>query len=84
LENLIAQVLLSQGAREAGFDLTETDLETRIESLAAQVGGPDQLQAWRSTNGYETDELFQLALKRAVEAAPWYYRTSSRPSDFDL
>jgi parvulin-like peptidyl-prolyl isomerase len=69
LENLITQVLLSQGAREAGFDLTEADLEARIESLAAQAGGPDQLQAWRSMNGYEDDELFQLALKRAVEAA---------------
>jgi hypothetical protein len=68
LGDLIAQVLLAQGARDQGFNLTESALESRIESLAVQAGGADQLKAWQSTYGYD-DESFRLALKRAVEAA---------------
>jgi len=68
LEDLIAQVLMAQGARDAGFTLTESVLEARIETLAAQLGGADQLKAWQSKYGYD-DESFRLALKRAVEAA---------------
>jgi parvulin-like peptidyl-prolyl isomerase len=67
LDDLIAQVLLAQGARDAGFILTEPALESKIEALAAQVGGADQLKAWQSTYGYD-DESFRLALKRAAEA----------------
>jgi len=68
LEDLIAQVLLAQGARDAGFNLTEADLQSRIEALTKEVGGADKLKAWQSTNGYDA-ESFQLALKRAAESA---------------
>ena len=68
LDDLIAQVLLAQGARDAGFNLTEADLQSRIEALAKEVGGVDKLKAWQSTNGYD-DESFEIALKRAVESA---------------
>ena len=68
LEDIIAQVLLAQAARDAGFELTEADLQSRIDALAAQIGGTAALDQWQSTHGY--DELsFRLALKRSAEAA---------------
>jgi parvulin-like peptidyl-prolyl isomerase len=68
LEDLIAQVLLAQAAREAGFEITEADLEARIQTLASQIGGADALAAWQSDHGY-TEVTFQSALRRTVEAA---------------
>jgi parvulin-like peptidyl-prolyl isomerase len=68
LEDMIAQVLLSQAAREANFTLTESDLKSRINSLAESVGGAEALSAWQSAHGYD-DSSFQIALKRSAEAA---------------
>lgn len=68
LEDLIAQFLLSQAARQAGFDLTEAGLQSRIDALAAQVGGADALAKWESDHGYD-DASFRIALKRSIEAA---------------
>ena len=68
LDDLIAQVLLAQAAREDGFEITEADLESRIEALASEVGGVDALETWQSEHDY-TDESFRSALKRAAEAA---------------
>jgi peptidyl-prolyl cis-trans isomerase C len=68
LEDLIAQVLLSQAAREENFNITEADLQLRIDALAADVGGAESLSAWQSANGYD-DASFRIALKRSVEAA---------------
>jgi parvulin-like peptidyl-prolyl isomerase len=68
LDDMISQVLLAQAARDEGFEITEADLESRIEALASETGGMDALTAWQSEHGY-TDESFQSALKRAAEAA---------------
>ena len=68
LDDLIAQVLLAQAARADGFEITEADLESRLEALASEIGGVDALASWQSENGY-TDESFRSALKRASEAA---------------
>lgn len=68
LEDMIAQVLLSQAARGAKFDLTESDLQSRIEALASELGGMDALSVWMSANGYD-EASFRTALKRSVEAA---------------
>ena len=68
LEDMIAQFLLSQAAREANFTLTEADLKSRLEALATQVGGADALSAWQSAHGYD-EASFQIALKRSAEAA---------------
>jgi peptidyl-prolyl cis-trans isomerase C len=59
---------LSQAAREEGFDFTEADLQSRVEALAAQMGGVDALGDWQSQHGY-TDDSFRYSLKRLVEAA---------------
>jgi peptidyl-prolyl cis-trans isomerase C len=68
LEDLIAQFLLSQAAREANFNLTEADLKSRMDALAAQIGGADALSAWQASHGYD-DASFRIALKRSAEAA---------------
>lgn len=68
LEDLIAQVLLSQAARAANFTLTDADLESRIDALAAQLGSADALSQWQSAHGYD-DASFRFALKRSIEAA---------------
>jgi parvulin-like peptidyl-prolyl isomerase len=68
LEDLIAQVLLAQAAREANFNLTESDLRLRMDALAESIGGADALSAWQSAHGYD-DVSFKIALKRSIEAA---------------
>ena len=68
IEDLVAQLLLAQGARTDGFTLDEAALQARIDSLAAQIGGVDALSTWQSEQGY-TQQEFRSALKRAAEAA---------------
>ncbi len=68
IEDLIAQVLLAQGAKAAGFDLSESALQSRVDALATNLGSVDKLSAWESGHGY-TDESFRIALKRSAEAA---------------
>lgn len=68
IEDLIAQVLLAQGAQAAGFDLSESALQSRMDALATQSGGADKLSAWESAHGY-TEASFRAALKRSAEAA---------------
>lgn len=65
LEELINQVLLAQGAAQAGFQVDETLLETRI----AQLGLADQeLNEWMAANFYDPTS-FRQALTRAIAAA---------------
>ncbi len=68
LEDLIAQVLLAQGAKAAGFTLTESALQSRIDALTTQLGGAGKLTAWESAHGY-TDASFRSALTLSAEAA---------------
>jgi peptidyl-prolyl cis-trans isomerase C len=68
LEDIISQVLLAQAARAEGFEITEADLQSRIDALSTNLGGGDALATWMSVNGY-TEESFRLTLKRAAEAA---------------
>ena len=67
-DDLTAQLLLAQAAEENGFTLNEAGLQSRIESLAAQVGGPEALSSWQSEHGYN-EQAFRSALKRAGESA---------------
>jgi len=67
-EDLTAQLLLAQAAHENGFTLNEEGLKSRIDSLAAQVGGAEALSKWQSEHGY-SEQPFRSALKRAAESA---------------
>jgi peptidyl-prolyl cis-trans isomerase C len=68
LEDLIAQVLLEQGAKAAGYQVSDSDLQSRIEALTAQIGGADKLSKWESDHGY-TEASFRDDLKRSIAAA---------------
>jgi parvulin-like peptidyl-prolyl isomerase len=68
LDDMIDQSLLAQGARAAGFELSDSALAARMQELAHQAGGDDKLAAWESAHGY-TAETFPTSLKRAAEAA---------------
>jgi parvulin-like peptidyl-prolyl isomerase len=68
LNDLIDQTLLAQAAREKGFVLNETDLQTRVDDLAQQAGGSQALTDWMQAHGYSQDE-FHHALERSIAAA---------------
>lgn len=68
LNDLIAQMLLAQGAQQAGYSVDDGTLQRRIDALAAQLDSPEALPQWQAENGY-TDESFRAALKRALSAA---------------
>jgi len=67
-EDFIAQLLLAQAARANGFTLDAAALQSRIDSLAAQVGGAQALSQWETDHGY-SEQAFRSALKRAAESA---------------
>jgi peptidyl-prolyl cis-trans isomerase C len=68
IDDMTSQLLLAQGARAAGFTLDDAALQTRIDSLAAQIGGMENLSKWQSDHGY-SDQDFRSALRREAEAA---------------
>ncbi|HUH95712.1 MAG TPA: peptidylprolyl isomerase [Anaerolineales bacterium] len=68
LEDLIAQVLLEQGAKAAGYEISDSALQSRLEALASQLGGTDKLLQWESTHGYSAAS-FRTDLKRSIDAA---------------
>ena len=67
-EDLTAQLLLAQAARDNGFSLDEAGLQARIEALETQVGGTETLSNWQAEHGYN-EAAFRSALKRAAESA---------------
>ena len=67
-DDFISQLLLAQGAAEAGFTLDADALQKRLDELAAKLGGMDKLTAWQKANGY-TEENFNTALVRSASAA---------------
>ncbi|MEW5940283.1 MAG: peptidylprolyl isomerase [Chloroflexota bacterium] len=68
LDDMIDLFLLAQGARAEGLEVTEADLQSRVDALAASLGGAEALAAWQSAHGYD-DASFRVALKRSAEAA---------------
>lgn len=64
LDDLIAQYLLAQAARQNNFEVTEANLQSRIEAL----GSPESIAQWQSANGYD-ESSFRIALKRNIESA---------------
>lgn len=67
-ENFISQLLLDQGAVEAGFSMDDAALQKKIDTLSAQLGGVDKLKAWEQAHGY-TEASFSKSLWRSSAAA---------------
>jgi peptidyl-prolyl cis-trans isomerase C len=68
LEDMLSQVLLAQGARAQGYELTPEELDAQIDDLGKQVEDAGGLEKWQTAHGY-TESTFRTALKRAAEAA---------------
>ena len=68
LNDMIDTLLLGQGAAAYGLGVDDATVQSRIDALAAQVGGLDALAAWESAHGY-TDADFRAALRRQIAAA---------------
>jgi len=65
LDDLIAQVLLAQAARAAGYT---PDVDGRLATLVEAAGGEEAFRAWLEANNYILDE-FREALAQAMAAA---------------
>lgn len=68
LDDLIAQLLLAQGAAAAGYTVDDATLQERIDTLIAQIGGEQVLLDWQTAHGY-TDEGFRITLRRQMAVA---------------
>lgn len=68
MDALVEELLLAQGAAEAGFLVTEEAVQARLDALALEAGGSDALAAWQEAHGY-TARSFREALARAIAAA---------------
>ncbi|MBN2501409.1 MAG: SurA N-terminal domain-containing protein [Anaerolineales bacterium] len=68
LDDLIARLLLAQGARAGGFVADDVMVADRVAQLTEQVGGTETLAAWMQAHHY-TEESFRRDLKLELEAA---------------
>ncbi|HBF41387.1 MAG TPA: hypothetical protein DDW19_06350 [Anaerolineaceae bacterium] len=68
LADLTDQLLLEQGATQGGYMVDDSTLQSRIEQLAADMGGQDRLTEWQNTNHY-TPDTFAQAMRRSIAAA---------------
>jgi len=68
LNELIDQTLLAQSATQDGFIVDDAMLQSKIDALETGLGGPQALEAWKTTYGYSPAD-FQDALRRSVAAA---------------
>jgi hypothetical protein len=69
LDEFVVQLLLAQGAAEAGYTLDDALVEDRISQLVTQIGGVEKLSEWQEKN-YYSDKLFRLEFRRNI-AATW-------------
>jgi peptidyl-prolyl cis-trans isomerase C len=67
-DEFIDILLLAQGAAAKGYLVEDAALQGRVDSLAAQTGGPAALVAWQTAHGY-TDATFRSDLRRQMAAA---------------
>jgi len=68
LNEMIALVLLEQGAQEKGFTVTEEAVQQKLDDLSNQMGGPEQLNTWLASNGYSSDGI-KKSLRLAITSA---------------
>lgn len=67
INNYVDLLLLAQAAGQNGFTLDDATLQARLDKLAADAGGAEQLSAWQAANGYTADS-FKAALRLEITA----------------
>lgn len=68
LSQLIDLSLLSQFATSHGMELTENELDSRLDEVVAARGGPAGMTTWLDSAGYTAEE-FRSALRTEILAA---------------
>ncbi len=68
LNELIDQLLLAQGAAQAGYHADEKAFQERVNGLAARLGGDQALGDWMAANGYD-ETSFRQSLARSMAVA---------------
>lgn len=66
--NLIDELLLAQAAIQAGENVSDGELQQRMDTLVNDIGGQDKFNEWLAKYGF-TDESFRAALRRSILAA---------------
>ena len=67
-DEFVDNLLLAQAAAANGYKVDDAALQSRIDSLDTQIGGPGKLTAWETAHGY-TDADFRTALRLQIAAA---------------
>jgi len=67
LQALIDRRLLAQGARAIGKEVDELSVDHRLEQLASELGGSEEMGTWLAVNGYSL-ESFKTALAEEMLA----------------
>jgi parvulin-like peptidyl-prolyl isomerase len=68
LQALIDRRLLAQGAKSVGIEVDQETLDSKITSLATELGGNEAMGVWLAETGY-TLEAFKSALEEEMLAA---------------
>lgn len=68
LQALIDRRLLAQGALAIGGEVDDPSIDQRLEQLASELGGSEEMGTWLAVNGYSL-ENFKAALAEEMLAA---------------
>ena len=68
LGTLIDRRIMAQAAERLGMEVTDTELDQRLQSLVELRGGPEGMGAWLAAAGYTADE-FENELREEILAA---------------
>lgn len=68
LENMLDVLLLAQGSRKIGFQISDEIYQQRVDNLVSQLGSVEQLNDWMDKNHYNA-ESFKRLYKLEIEAA---------------
>jgi len=68
LDDLIDQAILAQESVEKGLAADQESLESRLEKITLEIGGPEELAEWKRVYNFDED-TFIKTMKRAVNAA---------------
>jgi len=68
LENMLDVLLLAQGARKIGFQISDDIYQQRVDNLVSQLGTVEQLNSWMDKNHYSAESFKRLYMLE-IEAA---------------
>lgn len=68
ITGFVDELLLAQAAVQAGYSVSDAEVQNRIEKLTAEIGGVEKLREWQTKYQY-SEESFNNYLKRSILAA---------------